>query len=280
MENRLDELFRNKLSGNRIEPSEDAWNKLNDGLARKRKKKLVARLAVAASLALICTFIFIDYKSKENSPVESTGSLADNPETVDKNAMQTPAFTHVDDAVSKNPETTLNSENQTIKDAEIDGYDQELAQNTAEISGKKKFQEESMADNQLTKEENLSAEAEDELNQTEEPILAQLKVENNEELVDQPDEKLVDLPEEQSMVAKADREYAPIKIVYKASKNSALVEDNSKGLIEKGINKITRFSNEHVVTTEVKTKLRNTKDDLLALNIGKLLNKSSNNAEN
>jgi uncharacterized protein YbcV (DUF1398 family) len=68
--------------------------------------------------------------------------------------------------------------------------------------------------------------------------------------------------------------------VYKADANSTLVVSNNRNILDKGINKITKFSDEHIVTDQVKTKLRNTKDDLLALNFGKLLNKSNKDVDN
>jgi uncharacterized protein YbcV (DUF1398 family) len=76
------------------------------------------------------------------------------------------------------------------------------------------------------------------------------------------------------------KSYPKVRIVYKADANSDLVASNNRNLLDKGINKITKFSDEHIVTDQVKTKLRNTKDDLLALNFGKLLNKSNKDVDN
>ena len=74
--------------------------------------------------------------------------------------------------------------------------------------------------------------------------------------------------------------YPRIKIIYKANENSKLVASGKVNILDKGLNKITQFSDEHLLTAERKTKLRNTKDDLLALNFGKLLNKSNKDLEN
>jgi hypothetical protein len=76
------------------------------------------------------------------------------------------------------------------------------------------------------------------------------------------------------------KSYPKVRIVYKADANSDLVASKNRNLLDKGINKITKFSDEHIVTDQVKTKLRNTKDDLLALNFGKLLNKSNKDVDN
>ena len=51
-------------------------------------------------------------------------------------------------------------------------------------------------------------------------------------------------------------------------------------VLDKGIKKITKFSDERIITDQVKTKLRNTKEDLLALNFSKILNKSNKDIEN
>ena len=76
------------------------------------------------------------------------------------------------------------------------------------------------------------------------------------------------------------KSYPKIKIIYKANQNSKLVASSKQTILDKSINKITEFSDEHLLTAERKTKLRNTKDDLLALNFGKLLNKSNKDLEN
>ena len=71
-----------------------------------------------------------------------------------------------------------------------------------------------------------------------------------------------------------------MQIVYKANKGSALVASSKNTIIDKGLNKIADFSDEHLLTADRKTRLRNTKNDLLALNFGKLLNKSNKDIEN
>jgi len=80
--------------------------------------------------------------------------------------------------------------------------------------------------------------------------------------------------------AAPEKTYPKIRIVYKADDNSDLVASNSKTLIDKGIKKLTQFSDEHIITDQVKTKLRNTKDELLALNFGKIINKSNKQIDN
>jgi hypothetical protein len=85
---------------------------------------------------------------------------------------------------------------------------------------------------------------------------------------------------ENQPVVEQTRSFTPLKVIYKANKDSKLVTADKETILNKGINKITEFSEEHVLTADRKTKLRNTKDDLLALNFGKLLNKSNKDIEN
>jgi hypothetical protein len=75
-------------------------------------------------------------------------------------------------------------------------------------------------------------------------------------------------------------DYPKITVIYKANHNSELVASRETGVLNKGIKKITKFSDEHIVTDEVKTKLRNTREDLLALNFGKIINRSNKDLEN
>ena len=104
----------------------------------------------------------------------------------------------------------------------------------------------------------------------EEPILREESTE-----VVLAENKAIDEPLEISEIKKQKKTYPRVTIIYKADNNSELVTSDKKTLIDKGINKITKFSDEHLLTADRKTKLRNTKEDLLALNFGKLLNKSN-----
>jgi hypothetical protein len=76
------------------------------------------------------------------------------------------------------------------------------------------------------------------------------------------------------------KNYPSITVTYKASQNSELLAKKETGVLNKGIKKISRFSDEHIITDEVKTKLRNTREDLLALNFGKIINRSNKDLEN
>jgi len=105
------------------------------------------------------------------------------------------------------------------------------------------------------------------------------------DIIEQADVALNDHSDEQSLdenphPEKQVKSYPKVKIIYKANQDSELVASGKQTLINKGINKITNFTDEHLLTAERKTKLRNTKEDLLALNFGKLLNKSNKDLEN
>jgi hypothetical protein len=109
---------------------------------------------------------------------------------------------------------------------------------------------------------------------TQDPILP----EQSKEVLIAESEAMDEVGEPKKINAK--KTYSQVKIIYKANADSELVSSADKTLINKGIDKLTKFSNERLLTTDRKTKLRNTKEDLLALNFGKLLNKSNKETEN
>lgn len=53
MSNQIDRLFRERLEGHSVQPSPEAWRKLNAGLAEKRVKKFAIWIGMAASVALL-----------------------------------------------------------------------------------------------------------------------------------------------------------------------------------------------------------------------------------
>lgn len=63
----IDRLFKNKLGNHQIEPSEEAWHKLEEALYGKqiKQKSLVVYWRVAAAVALILTVYFFYYQNEE-----------------------------------------------------------------------------------------------------------------------------------------------------------------------------------------------------------------------
>jgi hypothetical protein len=63
----IDKLFKNKLGNHQIEPSEEAWNRLEEALYGKqiKSRSLVVYWRVAAAVALILTASFFYYQNGE-----------------------------------------------------------------------------------------------------------------------------------------------------------------------------------------------------------------------
>ena len=76
MENRLDDLFKEKLSKHEERPSQGAWDQIHGRLRSKKKAAWGKRLAIAASIILIATVGFLGYGLIKNigidQPTETT----------------------------------------------------------------------------------------------------------------------------------------------------------------------------------------------------------------
>jgi hypothetical protein len=80
MRNRLDQLFKNKLSDHALGPSASAWDRVKDRLAKKNNKPLLLRIAAAVLLAGALTTTL--FRLSSNDPVSnSPASLSKNEES-------------------------------------------------------------------------------------------------------------------------------------------------------------------------------------------------------
>jgi hypothetical protein len=80
MRNRLDQLFKNKLSDHALAPSAYAWDRVKDGLAKKNNKPLLLRIAATVLLAGALTTTL--FRLSSNDPVSnSSASLSKNEES-------------------------------------------------------------------------------------------------------------------------------------------------------------------------------------------------------
>jgi hypothetical protein len=91
MNNKVDQLFKNKLSEHTMVPSEEAWIRVQSGLPTK-KNKIIVYWRVAAVLALVCFLIGIYFFRNDDQP--STKQLAQKdkisvPETKKETEPQT-----------------------------------------------------------------------------------------------------------------------------------------------------------------------------------------------
>jgi len=262
MENNLDRLFRNKLSDHKVTPSNESWEKLNSQLSQARWSRAQKRLAIAASVLLFMSLIGVAYnyldthKSVENSVVsEKVESASGNSEMTEP---------------QPEPQLALNNAK------EVNGAEASVSENQPmQIidAGQKKKHSEHMQDKTEYPAANSTTSPE---NVTETPLLAQLVMESTDNstvasLETAAESAVTNSPAE----IHSSPEPMTVTITYKANKNSRLVASQRNNIIQEGIEKITGFAEERVFTDELKTKLRNTTGDVLALNFGKLINKQN-----
>ena len=291
MENKLDNLFRDKLSSHKKDPSDRAWDQLHHQLSANRRSLWIRRLSIAASVLLVATIGFVGYRSLNNLKLEHSDNLTNSTNSEGMTEMRKVIEGSEEKALSNEisdviivDDTKVEANNEKI--ANLDGADKKKV--TAKVEDKPAtkpkpdFQPETSTDDLFLAESNVEQEEPviDLLNEEEKPsydheainheqhdLLASESIDEDNQLSD----KIID---------KKPKTYPEVRIVYKANQNSELVTSGKRSILDKGINKITEFSDEHLLTAERKTKLRNTKEDLLALNFGKLLNKSDRDLEN
>ena len=276
MENRLDKLFKDQLSKHEEIPSPQAWDQIHGQLISKRRKVWGKRFAIAASILLFATAGFIGYRSLNTLTIKKdqfvTKSIDEDKVAKDQINAEEGIIEYKDSGEIKVKDDIKTDEPQTV---------------ITKVKSVEKIDETpSTTDSPIEKiEEKVLLVAEVKLDKHE--IQNDIKVEEQEEIDEEPilreestdvvlaENKVIIEQQEFQEIKEPKKTYPQVKIIYKADKNSELVASGKKTLIDKGINKITKFSDEHLLTADRKTKLRNTKEDLLALNFGKLLNKSN-----
>ena len=80
MPNRLDQLFKNKLSDHAFAPSVKAWERVKDGLVKKNNRPLVLRIAAAVMLvgALTSTLLWLSSRHPASDSSSTLGKNADS----------------------------------------------------------------------------------------------------------------------------------------------------------------------------------------------------------
>ncbi|MCK5705252.1 MAG: hypothetical protein KAI29_29075, partial [Cyclobacteriaceae bacterium] len=274
--NRLDKLFKDQLSKHEEIPSPQAWDQIHGQLISKRRKVWGKRFAIAASILLFATAGFIGYRSLNTLTIKKdqfvTKSIDEDKIAKDQINAEEGIIEYKDSGEIKVKDDIKTDEPQKV---------------ITEVKSVEKIDETpSTTDSPIEKiEEKVLLVAEVKLDKHE--IQNDIKVEEQEEIDEEPilreestevvlaENKVIIEQQEFQEIKEPKKTYPQVKIIYKADKNSELVASGKNTLIDKGINKITKFSDEHLLTADRKTKLRNTKEDLLALNFGKLLNKSN-----
>ena len=283
MENRLDKLFKDQLSKNEANPSPQAWDQIHGQLASNRRNVWGKRLAIAASILLFAMAGIVGYRSL-NSVIIKNEQLVTK--SIDNDKIDEPqSGIYQDDG---NPETIISKEIDSEEDIENIETEELLAEvkqveeilkapstiEVTELSSEEEVDFAKVIDVENTEKLNDDfGEIPEEIE--EEPILA---IQPSEVLLAAHNPEIKSVEGAENVVEK--KSYTQVKITYKADKNSNVLASGNTTLIDKGITKLTKFSDDHLLTAERRTKLRNTKEDLLALNFGKLLHKSTRDIEN
>jgi hypothetical protein len=276
MENRLDKLFKDQLSKHEEIPSTKAWDQIHGQLVSKRRKVWGKRLAIAASILLFATVGFFGYRSLNTLTIKKdqlvTKSIDENKISEDQRNPEKGIIEYKDSREIK-AEDDINTDEHQVSITEQKSVEKIAEVPSTTDSRVEKIEEKMhlVAEVLLDKYEIPNEIKVEEQNKiTEEPLLSEQLTE-----VVQAENKAVNEHQEIREFEKQYKTYPRVTIIYKADKNSELVTSGKNTLLDKGIKKITRFSDEHLLTADRKTKLRNTKEDLLALNFSKLLNKSN-----
>lgn len=276
MKNRLDNLFKDQLSKHGEIPSPQAWDQIHGQLVSKRRKVWGRRLAIAASILLFATAGFFGYRSLTTLTIKNDqlGSKSIDEGKISEEQSNTEKVI-IEYKDSKEIKTEVNIKTDEGQEPIIEVKSVEKNTEIPSITNSpiEKIEEKMplVAEVILDKHEirnDIKVEEQGEIN--EEPILPKQSTE-----VVLAENKVIIEQQEFQEIKEPKKTYPQIIIIYKADKNSKLVASGKKTFMDKGIQKITKFSDEHLLTADRKTKLRNTKENLLALNFGKLLNKSN-----
>ncbi len=242
MKNRLDKLFSGQLSKLESAPSALAWDKIHGQLNKNRRSLWSRRLGIAATIFI---FISIGYHTSNNQSILNSELVAESFE-VKKEFEEQSVF---DTEIKENDFNEHDVEHEVESPSIVSDEKIILKKSNPNISLKKEIKISEKKNEVVIEQQTIHEE------RPIEPLLTILEMENS--------------PQGQASV-KQEKSYSQIKIIYKASKNSQLVGTKEKSYIDRGINKINNFSDKHLFTQDRKTMLRNTKEDLLALNFGKL----------
>lgn len=276
--NRLDKLFKDQLLKHDEIPAPQAWDQIHGRLAANKKKILGRRLAIAVSILLFATVGYVGYRSLDSIAIKKDQIVVKNIDNKANNEEQ---------PISKPEEVIIEINNSNDHSEESTNKIKDEKQHRALVKSVEKIVEEPL-DLELPREKvNVKIPILTGNESEENGVEQKLKIDEPKVVIEEPilpepakefllaENNAIDEVEEGLEIKGKKKSYTQVKIIYKANENSVLVTSGKKTLINKGIDKLTKFSNEHLLTADRKTKLRNTKDDLLALNIGKLLNKSN-----
>ncbi len=261
MKNKLDKLFNDQLTKHEEAPPSHAWDKIHSQLAKNKRILWSKKLGIAATILIFISIGYFGYHKLDIQSKLNNEIVAESFEVTKELEKQS--------VVEIEQEESKKMNYQGIKDGKIiESRSNDSNENTKINKADSNFKNESQRnydiDNTLI---NVSQLPEKEIEVINENLIV------NEEI---PTETFLTRSTEMEntkddlVIIKPEKTYASVKIIYKANKNSKLVEAKKSSYVDRGVNKINQFSEKHLLTEDRKTMLRNTKEDLLALNLGKL----------
>jgi hypothetical protein len=268
MENKIDRLFREKLGGMEVPPAPRNWEAISRGAARPKTAVHWARWAAAAALLLTLGLGYVFERSMRRSE-PAGGSLSEAvgsaPAREGQGGPATPGRPQDSLAQPENRAEAADPGQAAVQPG--------LRQVAVERSGDVKpqpapdMQDEPEAQSLLT----ALIPGEDEAADGASGMLIAA------DQVQQPDVAAAQLADNgvQPEAAQTAFEALPIRIVYKKGLEPE-PEPYDKGLMQRGMEKLTALTDELKLSEEAREKLRNTKEDLLAFNIRDLINRKNN----
>lgn len=107
-DNKIDDLFRQKLSHQKLTPPPSAWTAVEQNLPGEKKKGVYFWISIAAGLLLICTlgWVMLSGERTTTIPAQATASKEQQTEPIkkDKTGKQTMVASDDDEAQTKQPD--------------------------------------------------------------------------------------------------------------------------------------------------------------------------------
>ena len=131
MSNRMDQLFKKKLSDHTLTPSPEAWSKIEAELSKKNKFVIFWRAAAAFILCGLLVGSWVYFQSKDENQTKGL-AIEDKIEVADKTAIVKP-----DKKTTSNEnlaETESTSHSTTVKKREVEVQKKNLIVNTPQLA--------------------------------------------------------------------------------------------------------------------------------------------------
>jgi hypothetical protein len=256
MENKIDRLFREKLGGMEMMPSTRGWEQISRGAVSRKSTMPWIRWAAAVFLLVMGIAYLFERGQRQAMPgvmlsekAESASQIADSPPALAKAPeVEAPAAEVIES--DKTPARKFRSHSDAVR------IQAPAPTPTKALSSP----EERAPQLQLAVAEPAEAG----------PIGEQATATGF--IHENPDLR-ADAGEFNNAFESA--EPLPIRIVYKKGRQPE-PDRAGLGIMQRGMEKLTALTDDLKLSEEAREKLRNTKDDLLAFNVGRLINRKNN----